>query len=72
MKILLEVNDNKAAFFIELIKSLNFVRITDKANTFDLTPSQKAELDKRYAEYYSSPDSFTDWNILSKNIEKQL
>lgn len=72
MKILLEVNDNKAGFFMELIKSLSFVKIKDKEDIFELSFAQKAELDKIYSEYISTPENFIDWDVASKDIEKKL
>jgi hypothetical protein len=68
----IEVQDNKVGFFIELMKSLNFVKVKETTPAIELTPDQKAELDKRYDEYKKNPDEYLDWNIISKNIEGKL
>lgn len=68
----IEVQDSKVGFFIELMRSLNFVKVKGTPINFELTPAQKAELDKRYEEYTSNPDSFVEWDTLCQNIEKRL
>ena len=68
----IEVQENKAMFFLELMKSLDFVKIKDKKEPFILTTIQKAELDKRYKEYQENPESHRSWDIVSKEIESRL
>jgi len=68
----IEVQESKAVFFMELMKSLSFVKVKEKVTVFELTPKQKAELDKRYEEYQENPYACLDWDSVSKGIEKRL
>ncbi|NTW33398.1 MAG: hypothetical protein HGB12_12375 [Bacteroidetes bacterium] len=68
----IEEQESKVGFFMELIKSLAFVKVKEKTAVFDLTSVQKAELDKRYKEYQENPSTYLDWDIVSKEIEKRL
>ncbi|MGD9492619.1 MAG: addiction module protein [Bacteroidales bacterium] len=67
-----EVNDDKVGFFIELMKSLRFVRVKEVARTYDLTQVQKDELDRRVEEYNQDPTKFPDWDKVCNKIEKGL
>jgi len=67
-----EVNDDKVEFFIELMKSLRFVRVKEIPSTYDLSQEQKDELDKRVEEYHQDPSSYQDWEKVKKKIEKSL
>ncbi|OFX21163.1 MAG: hypothetical protein A2033_16520 [Bacteroidetes bacterium GWA2_31_9] len=68
----IEVHDSKVSFFIELMKSLSFVRVKENELKFELSAVQKAELDKRFIEYQQNPDSFEKWEDVCKKIESRL
>ena len=68
----IEVHDNKVGFFLELMKSLNFVRIKEKTNVFELTHEQKEELEKRFVEYNNNPNDCLNWDNVCNDIEKRL
>jgi hypothetical protein len=72
MKILLEVQENKIMFFLELIKNFNFVKVKTNISELELTELQKKELDKRYDNYKKGQSDSVDWSIASENIEKRL
>lgn len=63
-----EVNDDKVGFFIELMKSLRFVRVKEIPSTYDLSQEQKDELDKRVEEYHQAPSSYQDWECAFSQI----
>lgn len=68
----IEVHDSKVGFFMELMKSLSFVKIKENTSKIELSAVQKAELDKRFIEYQQNPDSFEKWEDVSKKIESRL
>ena len=59
MKILVNVEDNRANFLLELLASLSFVTI--EAQIEDISEEHKRVLDKRLAEYEQNPNNFISW-----------
>ena len=70
MKLTINIKDHKAAFFVELIKSLDFVSIENAQDLegIVLTPEEKDILDQRLASYKTDPDNLIDWD----NIKNEL
>ena len=71
MKITINVKKGKAAFFLELLRSFDFITI-EKAHDIDeeLTQEHKDILDQRLASYKSDPDNLVDWEEF-KNQKNQ-
>ncbi|NVO02909.1 MAG: hypothetical protein HXX09_09445 [Bacteroidetes bacterium] len=64
----ISIPENKESIFIELMKSLNFVKKISKEEEVLLTDKQKAVLNKRLDNFDS--DNLLEWNDLKKEIEK--
>jgi len=61
--------EHKVIFFLDLLKSLDFVQAFQVKNG-DVIPNWKREiLDKRILEYKENPDDCIDWEILSNEIK---
>jgi organic radical activating enzyme len=71
MKITLEIPNAHAAFFLQLIESLNFnVKIEDKQ---DIPDWHKPILEERLAKYSNGDKStFKKWDDIKKEIEAEL
>ena len=74
MKITLKVKKGKAAFFLELLKSFDFITIEDAQDMDDVVLSEehKAILDQRLANYKSDPNALLNWDEVKKDLEEGL
>jgi hypothetical protein len=73
MKLILEIPNNQADFFLQLIRSLNFdITIEKKEVDADIPEWHKAILEERLSIYETNPSGFVKWDDLKKDIEKQL
>lgn len=70
MKITLDINDNKAAAFINFIKSLDFIKVEVPEQEF--IQSQMNEVNKRLEEHENNPSNAIDFDIAMDEIEKEL
>ncbi len=66
MKILLNVEDTRANFLLELLASLSYVTIESEIE--DISEEHKLILDKRLAEYEQNPNNLISW----ENVQAQL
>ena len=66
MKILLDIAPEKTDFVLELLQNFDFVRVEEVSE--ELTDSQKAILDERWAGYISNPDSALDWEDVRNEL----
>lgn len=68
MKLVLDIPNNQAEFFMQLIRSLNFeIRIDEKETETDIPEWQKAVLDERVDKLRTTPDTtFYSWEDVKK------
>ena len=74
MRITLEVNNSKAAFFLELLQSLSdFVTVKEamEYEAAELSEEHIAILEERLAAYEKSPESLVDWEVFQQQIREQ-
>ncbi|NTW31141.1 MAG: hypothetical protein HGB12_00650 [Bacteroidetes bacterium] len=64
------VEDNKANFFLEILKSFKFVKKIEEGHCSELSAKQKSILDKRLDNY--TPDNLIYLDDVKKDIEKSL
>jgi Putative addiction module component len=73
MKLTLDIPNNQADFFLQLIRSLNFdITIEKKEADTDIPEWHKAILEERLSIYETDTSGFVKWDDLKKDIEKQL
>ncbi len=74
MKITINIKDGKAAFFLELLQSFDFIAIekTEPGENDSLSDAHKKLLDERLANYKTDPDNLLDWDEVKKDIEEGL
>ncbi len=71
MKITINLPDDKAIFFLELVKNLNF-SIVDKQLELDIPDFHKKVLDERLKEYKNNPDDLLDWDKVKRDLENDV
>lgn len=71
MKITINLPDDKAIFFLELVKNLNF-SIVDKQLELDIPDFHKKILDERLKEYKNNPDDLLDWDEVKRDLENDV
>lgn len=71
MKITLEIPNNHAAFFMQLLESLNLgIKVAEKE---DIPEWHKSILEERLAQYSNGDKSqFLKWEDIQKTIEPEL
>ena len=69
MKITLDIQDSKLAFFLELIKNFSFVKVVKKSEE-GMSPAHKSIIDERLAALDANPESLQDWDEFQTELEK--
>ena len=70
MKIILDIQDSKLAFFHELIKNFSFVQVVKTDLEIELSTAHKSILDERLTALSNAPDSLLDWDEVAEELEK--
>jgi hypothetical protein len=69
MKITLNIPDDKAIFFLDLIKNLNFTIVNDQIE-LDIPDFHKKILNERMESYKKNPGEELDWDQVKKDLDK--
>ncbi len=69
MKITLDIQDSKLAFFLELIKNFSFVKVM-KSSEEGMSTAHKSIIDERLAALDANPESLQDWDEFQAELEK--
>ena len=73
MKLTLDIPNNQADFFLQLIRNLNFdITIEKKETDMSIPEWHQAILEERLAKYETDTSGFIKWEDLKKDIEQQL
>jgi len=71
MVLSVEIQDNKFNFFIELMKSLTFVKVDE--NQLNAIPEfHKNIVGKRLNNYLQNPNDTKEWDEVKKELENDL
>jgi hypothetical protein len=62
------IPDNKESLFIELMKSLSYVKNVEAIESTSIPEWHKAIIDKRIENYKENPESYMDWEDMQKKI----
>lgn len=68
MKILLNINDNKASFFLEVLKSFNYVSV-EKLNDDSLIVSESEKNIMRTRQKKAKPSDFKNWDDIKNSFK---
>jgi len=73
MQITLNVDDKKAAFFLELLQNFgDFVSIESSNQPHAISDAHKEILDARLASYEGNPNNLLDWETVENELEASL
>lgn len=70
-QITVTIPDNKEGLFIELMKSLSFVKKVETAEGTSIPEWHEAIIDQRTENYVNEPESFKQWDEVKKEINKK-
>jgi hypothetical protein len=70
-QITVTISDDKENLFIELMKSLSFVKNVEPFESTDIPEWHKAVIDQRMENYSKNPESFQDWDDVQKEINQK-
>ena len=71
MRLTLNINDQKSLFFLELIRTFDFVSIETEASD-ELSPAHKALLDKHLVEFSSQNTDNLFWEEVQSKMVKLI
>lgn len=71
-QITVTIPDNKENLFMELMKSLSFVKNVEPVECADIPEWHKNIVRERMAKYDNNPDSWLDFDQTMDDIEKEL
>ncbi len=69
MKLTLEIQEEKMAFFLELIRNFNFVRV-DSADKLVLSQAHLDILEERLAAYEAAPEDVIAWEEVRAAVKR--
>jgi hypothetical protein len=73
-RIIIEVPDSKVGFFMELIKNLGFIKVTEKPGTeskeneIDIPEEHQKLVMDRFKKVRKKPDKLMDWDEAKKTL----
>jgi hypothetical protein len=70
MKLTLNIQESKLAFFLELIRNFDFIQV-DISENIELSEEHITILEERLAAYEAQPDNLLTWEEVRASIESQ-
>ena len=70
MPITLEIPDNKASFFMKVLKNFSFVKVSDKSNNV-LTDKQKEMTKQTMKKMQENLNRLSDWEDVLKRLNPE-
>lgn len=68
-QITISIPDNKEQLFIDLMKSLSFVKKIEPVENIDIPEWHKTIIDQRMENYKNNPESYREWEDVKKEID---
>jgi hypothetical protein len=65
------IPDNKEGLFIELMKSLSFVKKIEATEIIDIPDWHKDIINERLENYKKNPEEYRDWEDVQKEINQK-
>ena len=66
----IDITSNKAQAFIDFIRTLDFIKISDKTNTQTLSEEQIKIISKRRAKHIAGESKSYKWNDIKSELKK--
>lgn len=74
-RIIIDIPDSKVGFFMELIKNLGFIEVTEKSGTeskeneTDIPETHQKLVMDRFNKVRKNPDKLVDWDEAKKKLK---
>lgn len=62
------IPDNKETIFVEMMKSISFVKNIEKGYLSDIPEEHKAMVRERIKKYETKPESYVEWDDIENRI----
>lgn len=67
----IQVHENKADLFVELMKSISFVRLVKEENVLDIPEEHKSVVRERILQYGDKTDKYLDWSEIEEKLNNK-
>lgn len=67
----IQVHENKADLFVELMESISFVRLVKEENVLDIPEEHKSVVRERIHQYEDKTDKYLDWSEIEKKLNSK-
>jgi uncharacterized protein YlbG (UPF0298 family) len=64
----IQIPDNKVDFFVELMKSISFVKSIKEDKIADIPEEHKSVVRERIQKYENSPKSYLEWEEIEEKL----
>jgi hypothetical protein len=62
------IPDNKVEFFVELMKSISFVKSIEEEKVTKIPEEHKSMVRERIQKYENSPESYVEWDEMEEKF----
>ena len=63
------IPENKMSIFVEMMKSISFIKNIEEGYTIDVPDEHKAIVRERIKKYENSPESYLEWDDIENEIK---
>lgn len=63
------IPDNKVSIFVEMMKSISFVKNIEEGYAMDIPEEHKTIVRERIKKYENSPESYLEWDDIENKIK---
>ena len=67
-KFTIRIPDNKVDFFVEMMKSISFVKSIEEENVTDIPEKHKSIVRERIQKCENFPESYLEWNEIEEKL----
>lgn len=67
----IQVHENKADLFVELMESISFVKLVKEENVLDIPEEHKSVVRERIHQYGDKTDKYLDWSEIEKKLNNK-
>lgn len=64
----IQVHENKADLFVELMESISFVRLVKEEKVLDIPEEHKSVVRERIHQYGDKTDKYLDWSEIEEKL----
>ena len=64
----ISIPDNKAELFLDIVKSISFVKKIEEGYQLDIPEEHKSTVRERIKKYENKPESYLEWDDLNNQL----